>query len=58
MHVCLCTMCVPGAPRDQKKASGPLELELKMTVNYHMGAKNRGQILYESNKHKAISLTL
>lgn len=28
MCVCLCAMCIPSTPRDQKRASGLLELEL------------------------------
>lgn len=30
LHVCICTICVPGAFRDQKRVSGPLELESQM----------------------------
>ena len=29
LHVCMCTTCLPGAPGGQKRASDPLELELK-----------------------------
>ena len=38
-----CTMCVPVAQRDQKKAPEPLELELQMVVSYHVGAGNQAQ---------------
>lgn len=33
MHVCVCTVYVPGAPEGQKRAFGLLELELCMIVN-------------------------
>lgn len=36
LHVCLCTMCVPGAYRGQKKVLDSLELELQTDV----GARN------------------
>lgn len=42
MHVCLnafmCTMCMLGAQEGQKRASHPLELQLKTVVSHHMGA--------------------
>ena len=31
---CVCTTCVPGACRDQKRASDALELELQMVVGF------------------------
>jgi hypothetical protein len=34
-------MCVLGVCRDQKRASDPLELEIKMTVNHCVGAGNK-----------------
>lgn len=36
-YVCLCTMCV-WWPKKPKRASVPLELEIKMVVNLHVGA--------------------
>ena len=37
LHVCLCTMCVPGACRGQKAALGPLGLELHTDVSCSVG---------------------
>lgn len=55
MHVCLyvcrCTMCAPGACRDQMKESGPLELELQNIVRHHMGSENRNWVLCKRSKH-------
>lgn len=33
LHACLCTMCVHGAQRVQKRASDALRLELQMDMN-------------------------
>lgn len=33
LHACLCTMCVPGAARGQKKVSEPLQLELEVAMS-------------------------
>lgn len=38
LHICLHTMCEPGAPGVQNKASDPLAPLLRMVVNHHMGA--------------------
>ena len=32
VDVCMCTMCVPGTQRGQKRALDPLELELQLCV--------------------------
>jgi hypothetical protein len=45
LHVCMCTICVPGALGSQKGEMDPLELELWMVVNHHVGAGNRTQVL-------------
>lgn len=37
VHVCLCTMCVLNAFRDQKTAFQLLEPELQMVVSYAVG---------------------
>lgn len=34
----MCKTCVPGASRGQKRVSDPVELELQMLVNYHVGS--------------------
>lgn len=36
----VCTVCMPGACRDQKGVSDPLELELWVFVNHRVGAWN------------------
>lgn len=45
LHVCMCTMrmCF-GAYGSQKRALYPQELELQMTVNCHVGARNQTQV--------------
>lgn len=39
-----------GAHRGQKRARDPLELELKMVVNYHVRYQNQVWVLYKSSK--------
>jgi hypothetical protein len=39
-HVCMCTTCVPGACRGQKRALHLLDLELWMVVGHHVDAGN------------------
>lgn len=38
LHICLCTVCVPCAYGDQRRALAPLNLGLQMVVSYHLGA--------------------
>lgn len=40
LHTCLCTTGVLGALGGQKKASGPLKLEVQMVSSHHVGAGN------------------
>lgn len=35
-HVCMCTMFVPDAQKDQKKAADSLELKLQALVSHHV----------------------
>lgn len=53
MHVCLCTTCLSGAYRGQKRASDLLGLQLQMVVSCHMGAGNQTQVF---GKNKCSSL--
>lgn len=42
LHVCLCTISMPGALGDQKRVSGFLQLVLKMILSHHVvGARVR-----------------
>lgn len=50
LHLCICTMCVPGAIGGQKGSMDPLELELWMVVNHHVGAGNRTQVLSKTTE--------
>lgn len=51
MHACMCSVCVQWkACRGEKRASDPLELEIKMTVSHHVSAKNRTAVLCKENK--------
>jgi hypothetical protein len=43
LHVCMCTMCMPGAC-DQKKVPDPLELELWMVVSHHLSSGNKPRL--------------
>lgn len=38
LPACMCTMCMPGARRDQKKAFYTLEMELWIVVRCSVGA--------------------
>lgn len=40
MFVWICTMCMPGASGDQKRALDPLGLELQMVMSHPVGAGN------------------
>lgn len=33
LHICLCTMCMPGACRGQKEVSDSVELELQPVIS-------------------------
>lgn len=44
-HVCLCTVCIFDAHRGQKRALGPLNLELGMVVSWYVCAKKWAQVL-------------
>lgn len=47
---CLCTTFMSGASRGQKRTSDPLELELQIPVNCHVGARNRTWVFCKSNQ--------
>jgi hypothetical protein len=57
MNVYLCTKQKSGAHRDQKDPSDPLELELSMVVNHHVGAGTRIQVLYKEQVLSTIELS-
>ena len=40
LYVSLCTMCMPGALRHQKRVLDPLELESQRVVSNHVNARN------------------
>lgn len=41
LHVCVCSMYMPGALASQKRLSDSPKLELSMVVSCHMGVKNQ-----------------
>lgn len=43
LHVCLCIPYVPGAHVGQKRVKSSLELELRVVVSQHNGARNQIQ---------------
>lgn len=49
LHICSCTMCVPGANRGQKKDW--LLWELGLVVSHHMGVENQTWVLCQNGKH-------
>jgi hypothetical protein len=40
LHVYMCTTCVLGALKVQKRASYPLVLKLLMAISHHVSAAN------------------
>lgn len=40
LHICLCTVRMPGVCRGKKRALVPPELEIQMVVNLNVGAGN------------------
>lgn len=40
LHVYMCTTFMLCTHSDQKKGSVPMELDLWLTVNHHVGTKN------------------
>lgn len=46
---CMCITDVLGIHGDHKKASDPLELELRMVVNYHVDVGDQICVLCKSN---------
>lgn len=51
LHECMCTICVLGTLRGQKRASDTLELELHMVVSCLFGAGNWAEVFYKSSKY-------
>lgn len=41
LHVYLCTICMSGAGRSQKRVLDRLVLELQMVLRHHMGARTQ-----------------
>ena len=39
-HVCMCTVCMPGARGSLKRVSDPVKLEIQTTVSHHVSAGN------------------
>jgi hypothetical protein len=38
LQVYLCTLCIPGVLRGQKRAADPLECEFQTVVSFHVGS--------------------
>ena len=62
LYVSLCTMCMPGAHRGQKRVPNQLKLELQMAVNCHVGLVNQTGISWKRSvcalNHRATSPAL
>jgi hypothetical protein len=48
----MCTMCVPGAYRSQKRGSDPMDLELQMVLSHHKGTEKKNEV---SGRTKALN---
>ena len=48
--VCICTMCMPGVLRDQKRELNHLKLELQMVVSCYVDAGNQTWVFCKSSK--------
>lgn len=40
LHVCMCTMCVPGVDGGQNMVLDFLKLKLQAVVSYHVGSRS------------------
>lgn len=49
-HVCLCTLYVSSVLGDLRRILDPLKWELWMVVSCHMGARNRTEVLWSSER--------
>jgi hypothetical protein len=43
----MCTICMLGAYRGQKRVFDPLKLKLGMVMSHHVGARSQSQVLCE-----------
>ena len=50
LHLCLCTVCLPGSCRDWKAVSDSLERELQALAGCHVGAATQIQVLWKSSQ--------
>lgn len=56
LHVCVCTMCVPGANKGQK-VSDPLDLELELWTS-NVDAGNQTRVLWKAANALPTELSL
>lgn len=45
LHIRMCTTYVPGAIRDQKRDSDPMEMKLWIVLSHHVGALSQTLVL-------------
>ena len=57
LNVCVCTVCMPGAKRDQKRTSDPLELELQIVICCCVVTGNQTLVLYKNIRCITIDLS-
>jgi hypothetical protein len=50
LHECLCTMCMPGAQRRQKRVSDALGLEYKQLRGVLWVSRNQNPLFWKSSK--------
>lgn len=49
LHLCIWTICLISAYRDQESVLGPLEMELWEVMSHHMGAENQIGVSFRSS---------
>lgn len=50
MHLCIHSLCVPGAYGSKNEEMDTLELELQVDVNFHVSSRNLTWVLRKSSK--------
>lgn len=50
LSVCMCSLCMPDIQGGQKRGLNPLEQEVQMVINHHVGSGNGTCVLCKSTK--------
>lgn len=49
--MCVCSMYIPGALKDQEMLLNPLSLDLQMIMSHCVSARNQARIFCKTNKY-------